>query len=107
MRSRLRLVWFGLLLLGGCQTARRRAAPPDMIGQVAPKGFAARIRLLTIDSGGFNALATAFFHGLGTAATDGSIDTCRIRRPAPSLPGDCRRALHGATIRCSSGSTTS
>lgn len=63
-----------LLLLAGCQTAPRRAAPPYIVGQAAPEGFASEVRLVTTDSASFDAQAPAFFTGLGAAATDGTID---------------------------------
>jgi hypothetical protein len=74
MRSKLVLLGLGLLLAGGCQTAPRRAAPPDMISNVTPDGFPAHIRLMTTDLGNFTALAPDFFRGISAAATDGTID---------------------------------
>jgi hypothetical protein len=74
MQSKLLFVWFGLLLLTGCQTAPRRAAPPDLIGRATPEGFAADIRLVTTDSDNFDAQAPDFFRGLGAAAADGTVD---------------------------------
>ncbi|MCX7512273.1 patatin-like phospholipase family protein [Frateuria hangzhouensis] len=63
-----------VLLLSGCQTVARRAAPPDLVGRAAPDGFPADIRLMTIDVVNFTTLAPGFFGGLAGAATDGSID---------------------------------
>ncbi|KRE86017.1 hypothetical protein ASG75_10810 [Rhodanobacter sp. Soil772] len=74
MRSKLVLLWLGLLLMSGCQTAPRRAAPPDMIGRATPDGFPADVRLVTTDLGNFTALAPDFFRGINAAATDGTID---------------------------------
>lgn len=74
MRSKLVLLWLGLLLTSGCQTAPRRAAPPDMIGRATPDGFPADVRLVTTDLGNFTALAPDFFRGINAAATDGTID---------------------------------
>jgi hypothetical protein len=50
-----------VLLLGGCQTAPRRAAPPDVIGHAIPEGFPADVRLVTTDLSNFTALALFFF----------------------------------------------
>lgn len=73
MQNKLAVVGLGLLL-SGCQTAPRRAAPPDLIGHVAPDGFPANVRLVTTDLGNFTALAPDFFRGIGVAATGGSVD---------------------------------
>lgn len=63
-----------LFLLGGCQTASRRAAPPELISHATPEGFPPTVRLVTTDLQGFTTRATAFFMGLRAAATDGTID---------------------------------
>lgn len=74
MRGKLLLVGLGMLLLGGCQTVPRRAAPPDMIGSAAPDGFPADIRLVTTDPRSFATRAPGFLRAISAAATDGSID---------------------------------
>lgn len=63
-----------ILLLGGCQTAPRRAAPPELISHATPDGFPPTVRLVTTDLQGFTTRATDFFKGIRTAATDGTID---------------------------------
>ncbi len=68
------LLFAVVLLLAGCQTAPRRPAPPYMVGQATPQGFAPEVRLVTTDSARFDAQAPAFFTGLDAAATDGTID---------------------------------
>jgi hypothetical protein len=73
MRSRLALLWLGLLL-AGCQTAPRRAAPPELIGTATPPGFPPSVRLLTTDQRTFSALAPDFFSGIRNAAIDGTVD---------------------------------
>lgn len=73
MRSRLALLWLGLLL-AGCQTAPRRAAPPELIGTAAPVGFPTSVRLVTTDLRAFSTLASDFFSGIQAAATDGKVD---------------------------------
>lgn len=73
MRYKLVLLWL-VLLMGGCQTAPRRAAPSDVIGRATPEGFPANVRLVTTDLGNFSARAPDFFRGIGSAATDGSVD---------------------------------
>jgi hypothetical protein len=73
MRSRLALLWMGLLL-AGCQTAPRRAAPPELIGTATPPGFPPSVRLVTTDQRTFNALAPDFFGGIRDAANDGTVD---------------------------------
>lgn len=73
MLNKLAVVGLGLLL-SGCQTVPRRAAPPDLIGHVAPDGFPANVRLVTTDQRNFTALAPDFFRGIGVAATGGSVD---------------------------------
>ncbi len=74
MRGRPALLMFGLLMLAGCQTAPRRAAPPDLISTATPDGFVPGIRLVTTDPRTFSALAPAFFGGIRAAAADGSVD---------------------------------
>jgi hypothetical protein len=73
MRSRLALLWLGLLL-AGCQTAPRRAAPPDLIGAAAPVGFPSSVRLVTTDLRAFTMLAPDFFSGIRAAATGGTVN---------------------------------
>lgn len=73
MRSRLVLLWMGLLL-AGCQTAPRRAAPPELIGTATPPGFPPSVRLVTTDQRTFSALAPDFFGGIRSAAIDGTVD---------------------------------
>ncbi len=63
-----------MFLLGGCQTAPRRAAPPDLINQATPEGFPPALRLVTTDLHGFTSQSTEFFKGIRAAATDGTID---------------------------------
>lgn len=74
MRSKPILPMLGLLMLAGCQTAPRRAAPPDLIGTATPAGFAPSVRLVTTDARTFTALAPDFFSGIHAAATDGTVD---------------------------------
>lgn len=73
MRSRLALLWLGLLL-AGCQTAPRRPAPPELIGAAAPVGFPSSVRLVTTDVRAFTALAPDFFSGIHAAAADGTVN---------------------------------
>ena len=73
MQRKLALLWLGVLV-GGCQTAPRRDAPPEMIGHAAPVGFPANIRLVTTDLGKFTELAPTFFRGISAAVTDGTVD---------------------------------
>ncbi|HJW05682.1 MAG TPA: patatin-like phospholipase family protein [Rhodanobacter sp.] len=73
MRGRSALLWLGLLL-AGCQTAPRRATPPELIGTATPPGFPPSVRLVTTDQRTFDALAPDFFGGLHAAADDGTVD---------------------------------
>lgn len=68
------LCLLSLLLLGGCQTAPRRAAPPYLIGAATPDGFPGNVRLVTTDLASFDRLAPDFFGGLRAAAGGGSVD---------------------------------
>lgn len=68
------LLMVALLVLAGCQTAQRRPAPADLIGNAAPDGFPAGVRLVTTDLRSFTALAPGFFAGLHAAASDGNVD---------------------------------
>ncbi len=76
MRSKRILAWLAaaMVMMSGCQTAPRRAAPPELIGAAAPDGFPPSVRLVTTDLRTFTALAPAFFGGIRTAATDGTVD---------------------------------
>ena len=75
MRGPTACLLLGLLfLLGGCQTAPRRAAPPELISRATPDGFPPTVRLVTTDLRGFTTQATAFFKGIRAAATDGTVD---------------------------------
>ena len=68
------LLMLGLLLMAGCQTAPRRAAPPELIGTAAPDGFSPDVRLVTTDFRNFTALAPGFFSGLRAASRDGQLN---------------------------------
>lgn len=74
MKGKLRLVIVAAVLLAGCQTVPRLAAPPELIGDAAPEGFTPDVRLVTTDLKHFNALAPEFFGGMRGAAHDGTLD---------------------------------
>lgn len=68
------LLLLGLLALGGCQTAPRRQAPPELISAASPNGFSPDVRLVTTDLNAFTARASRFFGGLRTAADGGTVN---------------------------------
>lgn len=74
MGSKEFLLLAGLTLLGGCTTASRRPAPPDLISNALPDGYPPTVRLLTIDRRNFASRSSDFFQGIRSAATDGTID---------------------------------
>ena len=63
-----------LVLLGGCTTAARLAAPPQVIGSAEPDGLPTTVRLVTTDLRGFAQRAPAFFQGIRRAAGDGPVN---------------------------------
>ena len=73
MSYRFVLLMLGILALDGCQTASRRAAPPELIDTAAPEGFPADVRLVTTDLGASPPL-TRVLRRRARAAGNGSVD---------------------------------
>lgn len=65
---------FGILLLVGCVGAARRPAPPMLIAQVVPPGFAPNVRFLGNDRDAFVANADRVLSGVRAAAAGGPVN---------------------------------
>jgi predicted acylesterase/phospholipase RssA len=62
------------MLLAGCQTVPRLAAPPHLIGTAAPDGFPASVRLVTTDLRAYRQMTPGVEEGLRKVAHGGPIE---------------------------------
>jgi len=64
----------GVLMLAACVGAPRRPAPPKLIAQVVPPGFAPSVRFLGNDRDAYVADASRVLSGVRAAAADGPLN---------------------------------
>ena len=67
-----------MFALVSCATAPRRPAPPMVLSNASPAGFAPTIRLVTTDLAGFSRRASSMFSGIRRSAGKGPVNVLEL-----------------------------